>query len=56
MNKDILLVSIEMYTSILYKDILKQGVAILNEMYIAFVRLKQLNRRAHGFGENSNDY
>ena len=49
-------VSIEMYTSLLYKGISKQGCSYFSEMYISFVILERTGRRAHGFGENSNDY
>jgi hypothetical protein len=34
----------------------RKSVSNFSEMYIACVVLEQMNRRAHGFGENSNDY
>jgi hypothetical protein len=45
-----------MYTSLLYKGILRKGEAVASEMYISYAILERINQRAHGFGENSNDY
>jgi hypothetical protein len=54
-GEDMLGVYIEMYTSIAYKKHIKGRCGVI-EMYISVVILEQMNRRAHGFRGNSNDY